>query len=85
MNTQNEITIEPILLNAEQTGRLLGISRSKLYAMHSAGLLPLPVSLGGCVRWDREELRAWLSARNLKTGLLPTRQQWIGILDQKKF
>jgi len=81
MNAEPQ-TIEPLLLSAAQAGRLLGISRSKLYAMHSAGLLPLPVSLGGCVRWDRQELRAWLSARNPKTGLLPTRQIWVEIQAQ---
>jgi len=83
MNAETQ-TIEPLLLNAGQTAGLLGISRSKLYALHSAGLLPLPVSLGGCVRWDRVELRAWLSARNLVTGLLPNRQQWAEIQGQKK-
>ncbi len=77
-------TIEPLLLNAEQTAELLGISRSKLYALHSAGQLPLPLALGGCVRWDRAELRAWLSARNPQTGLLPNRQQWLEIQGQKK-
>jgi predicted DNA-binding transcriptional regulator AlpA len=78
-------TIEPLLLNAEQTAGLLGISRSKLYALHSAGLLPLPLSLGGCVRWHRAELAAWLSARNPQTGLLPNREQWAEIQGQKKF
>jgi len=76
--------IEPVLLNAEQTASMLGISRSKLYSMHSAGLLPLPVSLGSCVRWDREELREWLSAKNPQTGMLPNRQQWAEIQAQKK-
>ena len=77
-------TIEPLLLSAEQAARLLGIGRSKFYAMHSAGQVPLPVSLGGCVRWDRRELSAWVSARNPQTGLLPSRQQWAEIQSQKK-
>ncbi len=77
--------IEPLLLNAEATSRLLGISRSKLYSMHSAGQLPLPVSIGGCVRWDRLELVAWLAARNPKTGLLPNREQWVEMQAQKDF
>jgi predicted DNA-binding transcriptional regulator AlpA len=85
VTSQNAIRIEPLLLNAEQTGLVLGISRSKLYQMHNAGLLPLPVSLGGCVRWDVNELREWLSARDLKTGLLPNRQQWLKIMAEKKF
>jgi len=81
MNAGPQI-IEPLLLNAGQTAGLLGISRSKLYAMHSAGQLPLPVCIGGCVRWDRAELGAWLSARNPKTGLLPTRRAWLEIQAQ---
>jgi len=84
-STEQQTLIEPLLLNAAQTARLLGISRSKIYAMHSAGLLPLPVSLGGCVRWDRRELQAWLSARNPQTGLLPNRQQWVEMQAQKDF
>jgi len=75
--------IEPLLLNAEAAARLLGISRSKLYSLHSAGQIPLPVSLGGCVRWDRAELQAWLSARNPKTGLLPNRCQWLQMRMEK--
>jgi len=85
MSAERQTTIEPLLLNAENTARLLGISRSKLYAMHSTGQIPLPVSLAGCVRWDRAELQAWLSARNPKTGLLPTRQAWVEIQAQKEF
>jgi excisionase family DNA binding protein len=84
MSADRQTLVEPLLLNAVEAARLLGVSRSKLYTMHSAGLLPLPVALGGCVRWDRDELRAWLSARNPKTGLLPTRQQWIEILENQK-
>ncbi len=83
-NADQQTTIVLLLLSAVEAARLLGISRSKLYAMHSAGLLPLPVSLGGCVRWSVDELRAWLSARNPKTGLLPTRQQWIEIQENQK-
>ncbi len=78
------VQIEPVLLKAEQAARMLGIGRSKFYSMHSAGLLPLPVSLGGCVRWDRLELRDWLSAKNPETGLLPNRQQWAARQAHKK-
>ena len=84
MNTNPQIIVEPLLLSAVEAARLLGISRSKFYSMHAAGLVPLPVFLGGCVRWDRDELRAWLSARNPKTGLLPTRLQWIEIQESRK-
>lgn len=70
MTADQQTTIEPLLLSAVEAARLLGISRSKLYSMHSAGLLPLPVFLGGCVRWSVDELRAWV-----KAGCV-SREQW---------
>jgi len=85
MNTQRATLLEPLLLNAEHTAHLLGISRSKLYSLHSAGQIPLPVRLAGCVRWDRAELQAWLLTKNPRTGLLPNRQQWLELRDRKDF
>jgi predicted DNA-binding transcriptional regulator AlpA len=55
-------TIQPLLVDAVEAARLLGISRSKLYAMHSAGLLPLPVKLGKKTLWSVSELRSWITA-----------------------
>jgi predicted DNA-binding transcriptional regulator AlpA len=64
-------TLEPLLLNAKQAAQVLGISRSKLYSMHSAGLLPMPIILGqGSIRWSVEELKNWTRAG------CPSRQRW---------
>lgn len=64
-------TLEPLLLNAKQAAKVLGISRSKLYSMHSAGLVPMPLTLGqGSIRWSVEELKNWTRAG------CPSRQRW---------
>jgi len=77
-------TADKLLLSVSEAASVLGISRATLYALHSSGRLPLPVKLGRRTLWRFAELRAWLSARNPKTGLLPTRQQWIEFLESQK-
>ena len=64
------ITIEPLLLTANEAAVLLGISRSNLYRLNSSGRLPLPVRLGASVRWRRDELAAWVDAG------CPPRTRW---------
>jgi predicted DNA-binding transcriptional regulator AlpA len=64
-------TIEPLLVNAATAAKLLSVSRSKFYSMHAAGLVPMPIVLGGSVRWDVEnDLRPWVKAG------CPSRQRW---------
>jgi len=58
------------LVTAKMAAGLLGISRAHFYRMHSAGKIPLPVRLGGCVRWRVDELLAWIEAG------MPSRQRW---------
>jgi len=53
-------TIEPLLLSAVEAAKALGISRSQLYSLHSAGRVPLPVRLGRRTLWSREELAQWI-------------------------
>ena len=52
--------VESLLLTADQTATLLGVGRSTFYRLHSSGRVPLPIRLGGSVRWRAEELRAWV-------------------------
>lgn len=68
--------IEPEGLTFSQAAAYIGVSRSKLYQFHDAGLCPAPVSLGdgdGCKRFSRSELRAWLIAG------APPRLRWAGM------
>lgn len=69
-NTNRQAVIEPLLLRADQAARLLSISRSKFYAMHSAGLVPAPIELGGSVRWNLGDLKRWI-----QNGCV-NREQW---------
>lgn len=57
------LLVEPEALPAADAARLLGISRSMLFKMHSAGKVPMPVYLTPrCPRWRRAELLDWLAA-----------------------
>ncbi|MCP4712796.1 MAG: helix-turn-helix domain-containing protein [Planctomycetes bacterium] len=76
MHMSNEaltITPEPLLLSATETAELLGVGRSHLYSLHSAGRLPLPVRLGRRVLWRRSELEQWI-----KCGC-PARSKWVAM------
>ena len=61
---------QPLLMTAEDAASQLSISKAHFYRMHNAGKIPLPVRLGGAVRWRVEELRAWIAAG------MPSRQRW---------
>jgi len=66
----NEAVTIPMLLDAREAARLLGLGRSTFYRLHTSGRVPSPVHLGGAVRWRREELEAWARAG------CPPRAKW---------
>lgn len=70
VNKRLNVDREPALLNAIETADYLGISRAHLYRLHNAGKIPLPVRLGGAVRWRIKELMAWIEAG------MPIRSRW---------
>ena len=51
---------QPLLLKAEQGAALLGISRSKFFALMAAGEVPGIVRIGRSVRISRTALEAWI-------------------------
>lgn len=51
--------MEPLLLKAGDVAELLGLGRSKVFAMLSAGELPV-VRMGRSVRVPRAALRRWI-------------------------
>ena len=65
-----ESSVIPILLDAEQVGLQLGVSRSTIYRLDAEGRLPQPVHLGRLTRWRREELAQWVQAG------CPSRGRW---------
>jgi len=58
---RTEQTIEPLLLTARQTARMLAISERSLYSLTKAGNLPA-VRIGRSVRYDPDDIRAWIDA-----------------------
>lgn len=60
----------PLLLASDQVARQLGISRSSVWKLHSAGQLPAPIRLGRRTLWCHDTLRAWVRAGS------PSRARW---------
>ena len=53
----------PFMVGAHDASRLLGISRTTLYSMHSTGQLgPSPHKYGRRRLWAVAELQAWIKA-----------------------
>jgi predicted DNA-binding transcriptional regulator AlpA len=74
--TDNGGQLVPLLVDIEGLAKLLGVSRSHAYALHSSGRLgPLPVKLGKCSRWWREEVESWIASG------CPPRQKWQAMKD----
>ncbi len=73
MNTPNTLlppAAEPLLVPAEQAGRLCGRSKASWWRDHAAGRVPAPVKLGNSTLWRVDELRAWVAAG------CPDRRTW---------
>jgi len=51
-----------LLVDAKEAARLIGISRTLLYGLVSAGRAPPGCRLGRCRRWHVRELEAWSAA-----------------------
>ncbi len=52
---------EPLLIQAEELARMLGVSTRTLWRLLSAGRLPRPVRFGGNTRWRLAEVKAWIA------------------------
>jgi len=60
----------PLLVDARAAARMLGVGKTKLYSMLSAGQVPAPIRLGRAVRWRASELCDWCAAG------CPSREVW---------
>jgi predicted DNA-binding transcriptional regulator AlpA len=66
-----DVSVEPLLLDARQAAALYGVSRATWHRMVSAGSVPASFRPSpGCVRWRTEELRAHIAAG------MPDRKEW---------
>ena len=59
--------LEPLLLKATEAGELLGLGRSKVFAMVAAGELPV-IRIGRSVRIPREALERWIRDQTIEVG-----------------
>ena len=49
------------LLSAEAVGKMLSLSRRQIFRLNSSGKIPVPIRIGGAVRWSEQTIRCWLS------------------------
>jgi predicted DNA-binding transcriptional regulator AlpA len=50
------------LLTAKTLGQILSLSKRQVHRLNSLGKIPVPLRIGGAVRWSAEEISAWLAA-----------------------
>jgi predicted DNA-binding transcriptional regulator AlpA len=60
----------PELIGADGVAAMLGIGERTARRLDVEGRLPMPVKIGGSVRWRLSELRDWIDAG------CPPRQKW---------
>ena len=58
------------LMNAKKLGEMLSLSRRQIFRLNSSGRIPVPVRIGGSVRWIESEIAAWIDAG------CPDRKKW---------
>jgi prophage regulatory protein len=58
------------LIDAKTLGAMLRVSRRTVFRLNSLAKIPMPVRIGGAIRWRAEEISAWLAAG------APDRKTW---------
>jgi predicted DNA-binding transcriptional regulator AlpA len=56
-------SFSPLVYDTRDLCRVLRCSLATLHRLKAAGKLPRSMRLGGELRWDAEEVRAWVAAR----------------------
>jgi excisionase family DNA binding protein len=56
----NNTALEPLLLSPSEVGRLLGISRSKVFELIASGQLPPSYKLGRSRKFKRTDIEQWI-------------------------
>jgi excisionase family DNA binding protein len=59
-----------LVLTRSDLAELLRTSERTLNRLNSTGRIPMPFRLGGQLRWNREEVEAWVEAG------MPDRRAW---------
>ncbi len=53
---------EPLLVDAKDVARMLGVSTRTLWRHVSSGQMPQPVRFGKSTRWRLAEVKAWIAS-----------------------
>lgn len=67
------------LINVKQLSVILNVSSRRIWSMRSGGQIPLPVKIGGSVRWKTREMLDWI-----EQGCPPLRK-WEVLKKNKKY
>ena len=49
------------LMDVKQAGQFLRLSPRAVHRLRDTGKMPVPLKLGGVVRWRKPELNAWIA------------------------
>jgi excisionase family DNA binding protein len=55
-----EPSIKAVLITVVELATLLQVSTRTVWRMRSSGQLPLPLQLGGAIRWRLEVIQKWI-------------------------
>ena len=54
---------DPVLAElAKELAKMLSLSKRQIFRLNSCGKIPVPIRIGGAVRWDSQECAGWLAA-----------------------
>lgn len=62
---EKEAVREPVgqlLLSANELGTILGVTVLTIRRWNKDGVVPMALSIGGTIRWRRDEITAWINA-----------------------
>jgi prophage regulatory protein len=60
MNMNNTVAMET-LLTASAVADMLSLSKRQIFRLKSSGKIPVPIKIGGSVRWKQTDIQRWIS------------------------
>lgn len=65
MSFAESVETSPKLIDKRELATLLGLSPTSVDRLRASGELgPLPLRVGGALRWNRDEVRQWMAHPN---------------------
>ena len=65
-----DVTCPAELMTVGALAKRLRVSVRQVHRMNKAGLIPVPLRIGGCVRWHPDDIDRWLRCG------APVRDEW---------